>query len=209
MTSQLMFFGGEQQVNTENLHQRVAQCSGGSKISTFHPSASSLANFNGTTSTISTTRHVHVYQKGVAVFGVWSIFAFIIKRILGIKRIFPCSFGNKRMRLLTHVYGNMLKSILQGLNLFFLKSLFPTHSSSQDNFVNISPHKKEDSAIDAWVCLFASLHLWVARFTTKDKIAKLFSEGFGGTSVKFYTITKFPLYNKPLYVYQKSTCSYV
>ena len=30
---------------------------------------------------------------------------FIIKRILGIKRIFPCSFGNKCMRLLTRVYG--------------------------------------------------------------------------------------------------------
>ena len=39
------------------------------------------------------------------IFGVWSIFAFIIKRILGIKSIFLCSFGNKRMRLLTRVYG--------------------------------------------------------------------------------------------------------
>ena len=27
------------------------------------------------------------------------------ERILGIKRIFPCSFGNKRIRLLTRVYG--------------------------------------------------------------------------------------------------------
>ena len=33
------------------------------------------------------------------VLGVWSIFAFIIKCI------FPCSFGYKRMRLLTRVYG--------------------------------------------------------------------------------------------------------
>ena len=42
-------FDGEHQVNTENLHQRVeTQCSGGFKISTFHPAASSLANFNGT-----------------------------------------------------------------------------------------------------------------------------------------------------------------
>jgi len=32
-------------------------------------------------------------------------FAFIIKCILGNKRIFPCSFGNERMRLLTRVYG--------------------------------------------------------------------------------------------------------
>ena len=40
---------GEHQVNTESLHQRVkTQCSGGFKISTFHPVASSLANFNGT-----------------------------------------------------------------------------------------------------------------------------------------------------------------
>ena len=44
-----------------------------------------------------------LYQRVcIAVLGVWSIFAFIIKCIL---RIFPCSFGNKRMRLLTHVYG--------------------------------------------------------------------------------------------------------
>ena len=42
-------FHGEHQVNTENLRQRVeTQCSAGFKISTFHPAASSLANFNGT-----------------------------------------------------------------------------------------------------------------------------------------------------------------
>ena len=34
-----------------------------------------------------------------AVFEVWSTFPFAIKHI------FPCSFGNKRMRLLTRVYG--------------------------------------------------------------------------------------------------------
>ena len=39
---------------------------------------------------------------------VWSIFAFNIKRTLGIKRIFPCSFGNKLMRLLTCVYSQEL-----------------------------------------------------------------------------------------------------
>ena len=70
---------GELQVNTENLHQGVeTQCSGGSKISTFHPVPSSLANYNGTISTISTTRlfcRVHVYQKDVVVLGVWSIFS--------------------------------------------------------------------------------------------------------------------------------------
>ena len=41
----------------------------------------------------------------VSGFGGVVNFALIIKRILGIKRIFPCSFGNKRMRLLTRVYG--------------------------------------------------------------------------------------------------------
>ena len=50
---------------------------------------------------------VHVLPTKVsrAVLEVWSIFPFAIKRILGIKRIFPCSFANKRMRLLTRVYG--------------------------------------------------------------------------------------------------------
>ena len=42
-------FHGEHQVNTKNLHQRVeTQCSGGFKISNFHPAASLLANFNST-----------------------------------------------------------------------------------------------------------------------------------------------------------------
>ena len=52
--------------------------------------------------------HVHVLPKlrGITVLGVWSIrLPFIIKRILGIKRTFPCSFGNKLMCLLTCVYG--------------------------------------------------------------------------------------------------------
>ena len=44
-------------------------------------------------------------NEGITVLEVWSIFPFAIKRILGIKRIFPCSFANKRMRLLTRVYG--------------------------------------------------------------------------------------------------------
>ena len=42
---------------------------------------------------------------------MWSIFAFIIERILGIKRIFPCSFGNKCVRLLTRVYGIYSKTV--------------------------------------------------------------------------------------------------
>ena len=37
--------------------------------------------------------------------GLFFILPFIIMRILGIKHIFPCSFGNKHMHLLTRVYG--------------------------------------------------------------------------------------------------------
>ena len=45
-------------------------------------------------------------NEGIAVLELWSILPFAIKRILGIiKRIFPCSFANKRMHLLTRVYG--------------------------------------------------------------------------------------------------------
>ena len=55
-----------------------------------------------TTHLLSSTRATN---EGIAVLEVWSIFPFTIKRILGIKRIFPCSFANKRMRLLTRVYG--------------------------------------------------------------------------------------------------------
>ena len=50
--------------------------------------------------------HVHMLPKRRHGFGgVVNFLPFIIKRILGIKRIFPCSFGKKYMRLLTHVYG--------------------------------------------------------------------------------------------------------
>ena len=83
--------------NTEDLYRRVkTQCSGGSKISTFHPAASSLANYNGTISMISMTRlycYVHVLPKRCFGFGMHN------------KCILPCSFGNKRMRLLTRAYG--------------------------------------------------------------------------------------------------------
>ena len=48
---------------------------------------------------------LHVLPNRRRGFGGAVNFAFIIKRILGNKRIFPCSFGNKRMRLLTRVYG--------------------------------------------------------------------------------------------------------
>ena len=55
--------------------------------------------------------HVHVLPKKRRSFGVWSIFAFIIKRI------FPCSFGNKRMHLLTRVYGiATIKVVLRAEN---------------------------------------------------------------------------------------------
>ena len=55
-----------------------------------------------TTHLLSSTRATN---EGITVLEVWSIFPFAIKRILGIKRIFPCSFANKRMLLLTRVYG--------------------------------------------------------------------------------------------------------
>ena len=58
---------------------------------------------NYTTHLLSST---HATNEGIAVLKVWSIFPFAIKCILGIKRIFLCSFENKRMRLLTHVYGS-------------------------------------------------------------------------------------------------------
>ena len=42
--------------------------------------------------------------------GCGQFLTLIIKRILDIKRIFPCNFGNKRMRLLTRVYGTSQSS---------------------------------------------------------------------------------------------------
>ena len=127
-------------------------------MSTFHPVASSLANFNDTISTISTTRlfiyisYSHqdkptfVISSQLTLFGdstvnikstrrAFGLFFYLpsmlsctrateeasrfwgcgqfpfIKRILGNKRIFPCSFGNKRMRLLTRVYGIITSTI--------------------------------------------------------------------------------------------------
>ena len=56
-----------------------------------------------TTHLLSSTRATN---EGIAVFGGVVNFPFAIKRILGIKRIFPCSFANKRMSLLTRVYGS-------------------------------------------------------------------------------------------------------
>ena len=49
--------------------------------------------------------YVHMLSKRCRGLGCGQFLAFIIKRILGIKCIFPCSFGNKRMCLLTRVYG--------------------------------------------------------------------------------------------------------
>ena len=131
MASQLTLFG-ESTLNTKSTpraYTRESKLSvgGDSKISTFHPAASSLVNYNGTISTISTTRlfcRVHMLPKRRRGFGVWSIFAFIIKRILGNKRIFPCSFGNKRMRLLTRVYGIALAPIM--FQILCVPSLVPS-----------------------------------------------------------------------------------
>ena len=71
-----------------------------------HSQSWRLSNFwallpANTTHFLSCTRATN---EGIAVLEVWSIFSFVIKRILGIKHIFPCSFENKRMRLLTRVY---------------------------------------------------------------------------------------------------------
>ena len=118
---------------------------------TFHPAASSLANFNddiddlydltlqlfpetranvchgitahtlwrfhgehqvntelsGSFSLPSTLSCTHATKEASQFWGSGQFFSpFIIKRILGIKHIFPWSFGNKRMRLLTRVYSS-------------------------------------------------------------------------------------------------------
>ena len=65
-----------------------------------------------TTHLLSSTRATN---EGIAVLEVWSIFPFAIKRILGIKRIFPCSFANKHMHLLTCVYGKCIQGFAESL----------------------------------------------------------------------------------------------
>ena len=86
--------------------------------------ASSLVNYNSNILMSSTTRlfcHVHVVPNRCRGFRVWSIFAFIIKRILGNKGIFPCSFGNKCMHLLTCVYGMNLYTAFKSAIFFTCK----------------------------------------------------------------------------------------
>ena len=87
---------GEHQVNTENLHQRVkTQCSGGSKIPTFHPAASSLANYNGTTSTSSTLLScTHATKKSVTVLG-WDKFlpSLLSTYFLAVLEISVCAYN--------------------------------------------------------------------------------------------------------------------
>ena len=127
-------FHGEHQVNTENLHQRVeTQCSGGSKIS-FHPAASSLANFKGTiiedlyynSTLLSCTRATKEASR------FWGVVNFCPL----IKRIFHCIFWNKHMHLLTRVYGTnkpvrdarkLSKSRSAVLNFLFNKPVFSPH----------------------------------------------------------------------------------
>ena len=74
-----------------------------------------------TTHLLSSTRATN---EGIAVLEVWSIFPIAIKRILGIKRIFPCSFANKRVRLLTHVYGSYGEGLEMRLEFVYYKLLF-------------------------------------------------------------------------------------
>ena len=78
-------------------------------MANFHPAASSLANFNNTILKISTTGpfcHPHLLPRRVVLLGCGQFC--LIKRILDIKCMFPCSFGNKRMCSLTCVYGIIL-----------------------------------------------------------------------------------------------------
>ena len=129
-------------------------------MSTFHPATSSLANFKNTISTISTTwffvyiscshqdknlrlswhhssssfylptAFARATNEGIAVLEVWSNFPFAIKRILGIKCIAPCSFENKRIRLLTRVYGKsstvIYTEMASPMKLLFLPNIIVT-----------------------------------------------------------------------------------
>ena len=77
-------FHGEHQVNTESFQVHIFTCR----------------------NTLSCTRAT---KEASWFWGCGQFLPFVIKRILGIKCIFPCSFGNKRMRLLTRVYGMCIK----------------------------------------------------------------------------------------------------
>ena len=125
-------------------------------MSTLHPVASSLTNFNDTISTISTSKffpflasklpckydvHGPHFQINTELFSshdVCPAFGFFlpakytthllsctlatkeVSQLCGcgqilpfvIKRIFPCSFGNKRMRLLTCVYSMDIVNVI-------------------------------------------------------------------------------------------------
>ena len=49
--------------------------------------------------------NIRATKEASCFWGCGQFLTLIIKRILDIKRILPCNFGNKRMRLLTRVYG--------------------------------------------------------------------------------------------------------
>ena len=68
--------------------------------------------------------------------GCGQFLTLIIKRILDIKRIFPCNFGNKRMRLLTRVYGMVTQNYqcVQNHETWFTSR---THSSNYDGVVTM------------------------------------------------------------------------
>ena len=113
MASQLTLFG-ESMVNTKSTRRTYTRESKLSVVAVpiinFSPSnfiASELQWYNIDHLYDSTLLSCTRATKKASRFWVWSISAFIIKRILGNKRIFPCSFGNKHMRLLTRVYGTM------------------------------------------------------------------------------------------------------
>ena len=93
-------------VSTLHLHQLFS-----SRQEPTFVMASQLTLFGDSTMNTKSTRRSYTREpKRRCSFGCGQFLPFIIKRILGIKRIFPCSFGNKHMRLLTCVYGMQVYS---------------------------------------------------------------------------------------------------
>ena len=84
--------------------------------------------------TLSCTRAT---KEALRFWGCGQFLPFIIKRILGIKRIFPCSFGNKHMRLLTHIYTVIITihAVLLRYHSLDILSFFDALSHVQMNLI--------------------------------------------------------------------------
>ena len=95
-------------------------------MANFHPAASSLANFNDTLNINdlydSTLLSCTLAIKESRFLGCGQFC--LIKRILDIKHMFPCSFGNKHMRLLTRVYSTPQSSIFVLVNILISMTLY-------------------------------------------------------------------------------------